>query len=152
MRLKITTRLSAGPERVWAEVQKSKLLLHVAAPLLVFRPVSDHPVPDEFPEGRLRVWMLLFGFLPLGRQWIDVSRPDLGDGVKRIRDNGSGDLIQTWDHWIAIAPHPEGGTAYCDEVEIKAGVLTPLIWAFAWCFYSWRQHRWRALVARDFRY
>lgn len=152
MKVKIATRLLAPPERVWAEVQKSKLLLHIAAPLIVFKPAENRPFPDEFPEGRLRVWMLLFGIVPFGRQWIYVSRPALGDGVKRIRDNGSGDLIQTWDHWISIAAHAEGGTAYVDEVEIKAGLLTPLIWAFAWCFYRWRQLRWRALVRRDFHY
>jgi hypothetical protein len=33
-----------------------------------------------------------------------------------------------------------------DEVDIAAGHMTPIVWAFAQVFYRHRQHRWRALA------
>lgn len=149
MRVKVQTRLHAEPDRVWQAVQKPALLQHVSFPLIVFIPLGASGDPHApFPDGRSRVFMLAFAVLPFGRQWIDVSRHWDGGPVRRLRDNGAGDLVRRWDHWITIAPHPEGGTEYVDEVEIEAGVLTPLVWAFAHLFYRWRQHRWRGLVRR----
>ena len=47
---------------------------------------------------------------------------------------------------------PDGRTRYTDSVEVRAGLLTPLVWAFATAFYRHRQRRWRRLVRRGFRY
>jgi ligand-binding SRPBCC domain-containing protein len=148
MKVTLTTTLDAPIDRVWDALQTPALLQHVAAPLIRFTPL-DGPFEDRFKDGRKRVAMWFFGILPLGRQWIDVSRPVLGDGKRRIRDNGAGDLVRRWDHWIAIED-VGGKTRYTDEVEIEAGVLTPFIWGFAAVFYRWRQHRWRRFVRRGF--
>ena len=56
-------------------------------------------------------------------------------------------MIRKWDHWITVAPNPDGSTDYRDEVEISAGVLTPFVWIFAQLFYRHRQRRWRGLAA-----
>ena len=150
-KLVLRTHLAAPADKVWAAVQTPALLEHVAAPVLRFDPVSGATpaVWDGAHEVRLR----LFGLIPLGPQVIDVSR-DVSrarEGVRRIRDNGRGRLARVWDHWITIADDGRGGTAYEDAVEIRAGLLTPGVWLFAFGFYAWRQHRWRRLVARDFR-
>jgi hypothetical protein len=60
---------------------------------------------------------------------------------KRLRDNGHSALIKTWDHRITIASDDQGGTLYRDEVEVRAGLLTPFIWVFAQIFYRHRQRR-----------
>lgn len=150
MRVRIETRLEAPIDRVWDALQTPALLRHVAAPLLFFRPVGQ-PFPERFADGRVRVSMWLFGAIPFGRQWIDVSRPEGQDGVRRIRDNGSGDLVRRWDHMIAVRALSPQTTHYEDTVEIDAGLLTPAVWLFAVVFYRWRQHRWRRLVRRSFR-
>jgi len=41
-----------------------------------------------------------------------------------------------------------GSVEYSDEIEIRAGLLTPVIWAFAHGFYRHRQRRWRVLLSR----
>jgi hypothetical protein len=95
--------------------------------------------------------MLLFGVIPIGWQTIGIELPGAPTGEYRLRDNGHGPLIERWDHMIEIAPEGEG-TRYTDRVHIEAGLLTPLVAAFARAFYAHRQRRWQRLVARAFRY
>ncbi|QPH52839.1 SRPBCC family protein [Pontivivens ytuae] len=145
MRVELTCHIDAPPDEVWRLLQRSALLEHIAAPLVVFRPI-DGPFPEHWSPGRYRAWMLLVGVLPMGRQWIDISFPD----EFTLRDNGAGDLVRRWDHWIFV--EAEGnGTRYTDRVDVEAGLLTPFIWFFARVFYAHRQRRWRALAADGFR-
>jgi hypothetical protein len=150
--VQLSSTFESSAERVWAEVQTSRLLLHVAAPLVVFTPAGGTPLPATWSPGRYRVWMWLFGLLPMGRQWVGIETVDLPPGHHGIRDNGTGDLVRVWDHLITIAPLGERQCRYTDRVEVKAGVLTPFFWAFARIFYAHRQRRWHALIARDFHY
>jgi hypothetical protein len=98
------------------------------------------------------VFLWLFGILPMGRQWIRLELPppdtEAPDHVQ-VRDNGTGDLIQVWDHWITIRPDGDG-TLYEDRVIVQAGLLTPAVWLFALGFYAWRQWRWRRLAHSSF--
>lgn len=150
MKVRVQTELAAPIDRVWEALQTPKLLLHVAAPLLVFRPAGGATLDETFADGKVRVWMWLFGVIPFGRQWLNVSRPIVREDLRQIRDDGSGDLIRRWDHIITIRPLSASTTHYEDVVEVDAGLLTPIIWAFAAVFYRWRQHRWRGLVRRNF--
>lgn len=150
------TTLNCRPERAWQEVQTSRLLTYITAPLVVFEPVAPTTLPAVWAEGRYLVRMRLFGRLPFGRQWIVITRPRVDTTPGRqhyeLRDNGHGDVIATWDHWIIIRETEDGRTHYTDRVEVRAGLLTPFIWAYASLFYRWRQYRWRRLVARGFVY
>jgi hypothetical protein len=147
MKVDLSTNIDLSPEIVWTEVQTASLLMHIAAPLVKFVPVAREPIDRFEPGGRYQVWLLLFGFLPFGKQWIVTSlhEPDTGEWPKRLRDNGYSALIRKWDHWITISPNSNGTTRYRDEVEVAAGPLTPAIWGFAQIFYRHRQRRWRAL-------
>ena len=151
-----TTLLPCPPERVWQEVQTSQLLSYVTAPLVTFQPISPPLLPDVWGKGRYLVQMKLFGVLSLGRQWIVISKQivDTTPGQHHyvIRDSGSGDIATTWDHIITIRETENSNTHYTDRVEVKAGILTPLIWTFASIFYRYRQYRWRQLVQRNFAY
>ncbi len=151
MRVVLTTRLAALPERVWEEVQKSRLLEHVAAPVVRFRAVKPERLPTTWADEAYEVQMFLFGWLPVGSQIIRISRSVSGT-TRLLRDDGSGQLAAVWDHSIRVEPSSSGGTEYTDIVEMRAGILTPIVWAFAQIFYRHRQRRWRALVARGFDY
>lgn len=146
----LTTTLACPPDEAWARVRTSALLEHVAAPLIRFTPKGGAPFPAIWTPGEYHAWMWLFGLIPIGWQAVVISKPE-PDGEKRfVRDNGYGPLIRRWDHWITIAPGADGATSYTDRVMIEAGLLTPLIAAFARVFYAHRQRRWRRLAATGF--
>jgi hypothetical protein len=149
LRFLLSTKLPITAEEAAALVATPALLNHIAAPLLRFVPIDPPVLPEVWGERRYHVRVMLGGLLPLGRQWIDISRHGGPDGGFRMRDNGSGDLARRWDHWITITPDDAGGCAYTDDVEIDAGLLTPLVWSFAKLFYAHRQRRWRALATKE---
>ncbi len=151
MRLSLTTHLPAPPERVWEEVLRSRLLEHVAAPGVRFQPTSPSELPAIWSDGSYEVRMLLFGWLPAGKQIIRISRSS--DGRAHVlRDDGAGQLAKRWDHTILVQPNADGGTEYTDVLDVQAGALTPFVWTFAQFFYRHRQRRWRALVSQEFDY
>ena len=153
MRVKISTELDCPPEMVWQMVRRPALLMHVAAPLLRFKPLDPPRLPEEWSEGRYLLALRLFGVLPMGRQLIVTSyeRIDETPGSReyQIRDNGSGGLARKWDHLITIRQSAAGSTSYTDTVDIEAGGLTVFIWLFAHVFYRHRQRRWRNLAKKD---
>ena len=150
MTVVLTTRLEAPPDRVWELLWRPETLMHVAWPLLRFVPTE--PLPRRWREGGVyAVKVRLGGVLPIGRQEIRVSSGVEGD-ERWLRDDGRGSLVRRWDHRVRVAPSPDGGTRYTDEIDVEAGALTPVVRAFAELFYRHRQRRWRALVRRLPRY
>jgi hypothetical protein len=156
MKTACSTLLDAKPERVWEELQRPALLEYVAAPLVAFDPVDPEAFPERWEADEYRVAMLLFGVIPLGEQTIDVSRQRVddteGNQFYQLRDDGTGKLISVWDHLISVRETPDNKTVYTDEVDVEAGILTPLVYLFAAVFYRHRQRRWRKLVENNFEY
>lgn len=150
MLIRRSTILDVSAERAWTMVRQSRLLKHVAHPLQIFEPVDPPRLPAIWTDGRYRVRCRAFGLIPIGEQWIVISTVEAGPDRYVIRDNGHGDLASRWDHLITIRPVSANRCRYTDEVEVRAGPLTPLVAAFAWIFYRHRQRRWRQLVASDF--
>jgi hypothetical protein len=145
-----SSRLPRSAARVWEAVQRPALMVYEAAPVIHFRPIDPPVLPDRLEERRYLASLWLFGFLPMGRQWIVVSllaRPESHYG---LRDNGYSALIKRWDHHILIDPIDGDNALYTDRIEIEAGLLTPFVWAFASVLFWHRQRRLRALAARDF--
>lgn len=152
MKLTITTELSCTAERAWEEVQQSRLLIHVAAPIISFRAIQSEGFPTIWQEGRYAAQMKLFGIIPLGKQDVVIEYPITNDGSFQVRDNGQGTIAKRWDHRIIIQSLPAGNAQYTDSIEVEAGVLTPFVAAFAWIFYRHRQKRWRELARNGFVY
>ncbi len=156
MRVALTTTLACRADEAWREVRTTGLFRHVAAPVVRFHPIVPATLPEEWAEGRYLVGMRLFGVLPLGSQWIDVtvSRADATPGAQHyeLHDAGHSRFVRRWDHRIRIEETDHGRARYTDVVTIEAGVVTPVVWAFASLFFRHRQRRWRALAARGFVY
>jgi hypothetical protein len=156
MHLEISTELACSPERAWQEVQTTRLMKYVARPLLHFEPVEPQDWPDVWEEKAYLCRTKLLGFLPLGKQWIDIrlsGADSASTGQKyQVRDKGHGDLVRTWDHIVVIEETPTGKTRYTDRLEIEAGLLTPLVWLYGQVFYRHRQRRWRKLAQNGFDY
>jgi hypothetical protein len=158
MRICLTTRLPAPAGWVAAQLQTTAVFRHITAPLLRFTPVHG-PWAAHWPLGATELRFALFGLLPLGRQTarISVHTPDIPGAWPVLRDNGSGQLMRTWDHRITVhsLPGAPGHTCYTDEVFVRARylpwVMTPLSAAFAWMFYQHRQRRWVQWAGRQAR-
>jgi hypothetical protein len=148
MKVSLSTRIALPPDQVWEKLQTPAPLIHIAAPLVRFELLDPANAAHFGGSDRFLVKLTLVGFLPFGTQWI-VPSIHVGDAApwpKKLRDNGHSGLVKTWDHWITVEPDDTGGTQYRDEVEVRAGLLTAFIWAFAQIFYRHRQRRWRALA------
>ena len=88
--------------------------------------------------------LYLFGFLPLGNHTIRLINIDRSEN--KIESTESGLLARVWNHTIQFQEIEENRIYYTDTIEIKAGILTPMIWSFAQLFYRHRQRRWRKLL------
>lgn len=132
-------------EQALAALQRPSLMLHVASPLVCMRAVSPAAMPETWEEREYMVSLWMFGCIPMGRQTIAIELTEVTDHVARIRDNGHGLMVRHWDHRITLE-RTETGCRYIDDVHVDAGVLTPLVWAFASLLFWHRQRRWRSLV------
>lgn len=151
MRVEIDTIIPAPAETIWHHLGRPALLVHVAAPILRFRPIDPPEWPERWAEGDYSAAMRFLGILPLGRQTVGLRRGAETGWPRTVRDDGHGTLVKRWDHLITIAPDGPSQTRYRDTVDIEAGLMTPFIWLFAQFFYRHRQRRWRALAATGFR-
>ena len=147
--------LPCSPQRCFAEVETPQLLRYVSSPLVHFVAIDPPVLPERWADAKYRVGLWILGWIPFGSQVIQISRGELFDDQRgfhaSLRDNGHSALVSRWDHWITIDSAP-GGCRYTDKVEIEAGIVTPLVWAFAWLFYRHRQRRWQRLVRHGFEY
>lgn len=149
--LELEVFLPVDTALVWDQIHRTRLWVYVSEGLISFVPINPDRFPERWTSDRYRVRKYLFGVLPIG--WQDISielLPDQGP-THRLRDNGCGWLIPRWDHTIEVEP-VDGGTHYVDRVKLEAGILTPLVAAFARRFFKHRQQRWKKLVASGFDY
>lgn len=151
MLLRLT--LPCSPDAAWRAVRSPAELQAVYAPLIRFtsRDPGGFPVLWEPGEHRIAVRLLR---VPLGEQVsrlaFDTGRPD---GVRIMRDTGHGAggvlaIVRDWDHRMAIAPAPAGGTLYRDRLRFRAGPLTALLWPGYWLLWQWRALRLRTRSRR----
>jgi hypothetical protein len=152
MIINIETELKISYETIIKYIHLSKTLDYIAKPLLIFEPENRDEYPNIWVNGKYQVRMKLFGFLPFGKQNFVIEKVKENHSDEFIfRDNGYGDFIATWDHWIFIRKTTdENKVKYIDRIEIKAGVLTLFIASFAAVFYRWRQRRWKKLILNNF--
>lgn len=88
--------------------------------------------------------LYLLKFIPLGEHTITLVKIDRERN--RIISRESGQLATVWNHVFSFREVEPGLVRYTDEIEIKAGWLTPAIWLFAHLFYRHRQRRWKKLL------
>jgi hypothetical protein len=147
MKVVIKTKFNADFDFVWNKVMKPATLEFIACPLVKFKAIDPPNFPKTWEVGAYKTKLKVLGFIPFGYQYIVIEIPENKDFDKRVLiDNGYGSLISKWYHIIEIKKINENITEYTDNVEVKAGLLTPFIWLYAYIFYSWRQRRWQSLI------
>lgn len=147
MKACIETILDCPPDRVWSEVQTSRLLLEVMYPVLKFKPLPGAAFPERWQHGNTVLGNgYAFSFIPLGVHTLKFESIDAAR--RRISTRESNYFVRKWDHVISVNRAPGGRTHYSDEIEIDAGLLTPIVWLYANIFYRHRQRRWRRIARR----
>lgn len=132
--------LPAG--EAWQLVKRSQTLIFVTRGIIGFRP-GDFPA--IWQQGQLiSTRLYAFGLIPLWKHSLKFERID--DDRMELSTSESGGLISVWNHLIKIEKESETMCKYSDKVEIRAGILTPLVCLFAQAFYLYRQRRWKLMV------
>ena len=143
----ISTIMKTTPELLWKEITRPQSLQYVAAPILYFTPKEDTEFHENWEINKeYNLKLFLFKVLPLGSHKIVLRKID--PSAKKIISKESGALAKVWNHTITFHAINSGQIKYTDIIEIKAGLLTPLIWLFSHIFYRHRQRRWKRLLAK----
>ncbi|SDT41039.1 hypothetical protein SAMN04488543_4224 [Friedmanniella luteola] len=155
MRLRLTVLLPCPPERLVAELARTRWLNRLDAPVLRFDPLDPPTFPERWRTADYRVGLRVGGRLPLGQHTLVVRRvldagDPLADGPTEIwHDAGHSALVRTWDHRVVVeAVH--GMTRCTDVAEIRAGLLTLPAWLFAQVLYRVRGRRLTRLAGHGF--
>lgn len=144
---RISIHLPCNEAELWKQIEKPKSLEFVTAPVLKF-------IPDGM-DGFGEIWeinrdynlkLYLFGIIPLGRHRIRLVKIDKMRNTIESREKGL--FTRVWNHTIAFHQVGDRKVHYTDEIEIKSGLLTPVIYIFAHLFYRHRQRRWKRLLKR----
>lgn len=141
----ITTYFDCSEGELWEKIKEPWSLQYVAAPILSFRPHNDVTLTGDWEVNKPYPLKLhLFSIIPLGKHTIKLVKLDKES--KTIQSQEKGLLAPVWNHDIQFSEIEPGKVRYTDRIEIKAGLLTPIIWLFAHFFYRHRQRRWRVLL------
>lgn len=147
MRVHIESELECPVDDAWQALRRSDVLCQVNWPLVAFASADGKPLPETWSAGQtLQIKLRLFGFLPLGvRTFLfEVVDPQLHQIQTREKDL----LIKAWDHRMSLEPIGDDRTRYIDDIEIHAGIITPIPWLFAQWLYRHRRRKWKALALR----
>lgn len=145
MTARITTTLPCTAAELWRHIADTRSLVHVCRPVLGFVRADGRELSGPWEVGlpyelKLRFLMVV----PMGRHVIRLETVDPGRNLIISRENGL--LARVWNHTITFEEVSPGRLRYTDEIEIRAGLLTPAIWLFAQLFYRHRQRRWKQVV------
>jgi hypothetical protein len=141
----ITSCFDCSEDELWEKIKEPWSLQYVAAPILSFRPQNEVTLTGDWEVNKPYPLKLhLFSIIPLGTHTIKLVKLDKKS--KTIQSQEKGLLAPVWNHDIQFSEIEPGKVRYTDRIEIKAGLITPIIWLFAHFFYRHRQRRWRVLM------
>ncbi len=142
---RISTILPVPKSRFRKEISQPKSLQYVSKPVLTFIPEDPEIFQKPWKINRdYHLRLYLFHVIPLGRHSIRLVEFDMEKNI--IKSEEKGTLAPVWNHTITFHSAGKESIRYTDVIEIKAGLLTPFVWAFAHCFYRHRQKRWKKLL------
>ena len=119
--------------------------LYVTRGMLGFKGAEEWP--EVFEEGQvLETKLLLFNVIPAWNHRLRLIRVDHENmEIASLEDGG---FVRRWNHRKWIEDQSERRCMYTDEIDIRAGLLTWFIWAYAHVFYRYRQKRMRRMADR----
>jgi hypothetical protein len=145
MMAKIQTELPSSAAKVWQALLKRDTFLYITRGMLGFRQTDQWPRTFR-KEVQIETRLFFFHLIPGWKHRLRIVKVD--EEQRELVSEEQGFIIRQWNHRISLQKESAQRCRYTDEIEIKAGLLTPLIWAYAHLFYRYRQRRWRRLAKR----
>ena len=147
MKAKISSIFNTPADRAWSAIKESKTLLFVIKGFLGFKGADTFP--EKWIEGQTEITRILFfGIIPGWKHKLHFA--EISDVKREQFTEEGGGLISQWNHLIKVEPINSSQCRYTDEIDIKAGIFTPLVCFYARVFYRYRQLRWRKLIKNDY--
>ncbi len=143
MVVKVHTQLPTSADHAWRVLSRHDTFPYAACG--AFGYTGAERWPEEIHEGQeIQTRILFFHLIPAWRHHLRLVRVD--ETRREILFQERGDFIRVWNHRIHIEPENTVRCRYTDEIEIRAGIATPLVWAFAHLSLRYRQLRFRRLI------
>jgi len=142
MKLRVSSVLPVNAGQAWA-LMNPETLKRITRGLVSF----EGQVPEKYEEGDVvHTRLRLFGLFPAYDYEMRCVLLDRAGGVLVSHEKGG--LVRSWQHHISIQPLTATTSRHTDEVEIDAGLATPVVWALANVFYRVRHARERQLASQ----
>ena len=155
MKISLTTTLACSVNEAWDALQNPDVFRAVSRPFLRFLPVRPNTFPQRWVSGEsYLVKGLALSLIPLGTQ--EINPVTSAEGMsKTFRDHGRGKsgalgVVRSFAHTMRLEPSHLGSTILRDELNFRAGALTPLLWVGFSLFWWWR-HRQMKMFAPAWR-
>lgn len=142
----LSTELPTSADRVWHAMQQPETFLYVTRGLIGFPALAGRSEPLRAGEAG-RGWVTLFNVVPLYRHTIEVL--DVDEETRTIQTHEHGWMLTRWDHTLHVEAIDENRCRYRDTIVIDAGRFTPVAERIATVLFTYRQRRWRRLVAKQ---
>ena len=148
--MKLSTKININWPviKTFNALKSPAMMQRVAWPVVIFKPVKPDIFPEQWEQGIVyRMNMYLLGFLPMGWQELKISsQQDEVNKVYILRDVGPGWAVKWWDHKVVLKSVAENITNYDEILELKTGLLGPIIWLGMKLLFFWRKYRWLKLT------
>jgi hypothetical protein len=143
MVVKVHTQLPTSADHAWRVLSRHDTFPYAARGALCYTDAGRYP--EELHEGQeIQTRILFFHLIPAWRHHLRLVRVD--EKRREILSQERGGFIGAWNHRIRIEPENTVRCRYTDEIEIRAGIVTPLVWAFTHLSLRYRQLRFRRLI------
>ena len=143
MVVKVHTQLPTSADHAWRVLARRDTFPYATCG--AFGYTGAERSPEELHEGQEIQTRILFSHLiPAWRHHLRLVHVD--EGRREILSQERGGFIRAWNHRVYIEPENTVRCRYTDEIEIRAGIVTPLVWAFAHLSLRYRQLRLRRLI------
>jgi hypothetical protein len=143
---RIRTELPSSAEKAWQALLKRDTLdtfLYISRGMLGFQGADQWP--EVFREGlEVKTRLVFFHLVPGWKHKLRIVRID--EEKLELASEEEGWIVRQWNHRILVERGAGQRCRYTDEIEIRAGLLTGMIWVYAQLFYRYRQSRWRRLA------
>lgn len=140
---RIETELPTSAEQAWEALLKRDTFLFITRGVLGFRGADQWP--NAFHEGvEIETRLVFLHLIPAWKHTLRVVKVD--EENLELVSHETGGIVRRWNHRILLESIGEERCRYLDEIDIDAGLPTPLVWVYAHLFYRYRQRRWRRLA------